>query len=123
MGSQLSINGGTVLADGVTYYITPDGTPAAAGLNINGNAGDPPDIVRFSAPTGAGPYQNIAFFSSRYTTAKDCTINGGANLLVEGTVYCPTGQLQFGETRVLLSEGKAASQRSSVIPSKSLLSG
>ena len=97
MGSQLSINGGTVLADGVTYYITPDGNPASAGLNINGNAGDAPDIVRFTAPTGeGGPYHNIAFFSSRYTTAKDCTVTGGSNLIVEGVIYCATGTLEFG---------------------------
>ena len=104
MGSQLFINGGTVIADDVTYYITPDGSPASAGLNINGNAGAPPDLVRFTAPTG-GTYQNMVFFSSRYTTAKDCTINGGANLLVEGTVYCPTGQLEFGGNSGVIAGG------------------
>jgi len=96
LGSQLSINGGTVLADGVTYYITPDGSPASAGLNIGGNAGDSPDTVSFSAPTGSGTYQNIAFFSSRYTTEKDCIVTGGSNLFVEGVIYCPTGTLEFG---------------------------
>ena len=95
MGSQLSITGGTVLADGVTYYITPDGSPASAGLDISGAAGNTPDIVSFSAPTG-GLYQNIAFFSSRYTTEKDCIVTGGANLIVEGTIYCATGNLTFG---------------------------
>lgn len=95
MGSQLSINGGTVLADGVTYYITPDGSPATAGLDISGNAGEPPDIVDFSAPTG-GTFQNIAFFSSRYTTEKDCIVTGGSTLFIEGVIYCPTGNLEFG---------------------------
>ena len=59
--------------------------------------------IRFSAPTD-GSFLNVALFNSRYDT-KACVITGGSDLVINGTVYCPTGLLEFAGNSVLSQFG------------------
>ena len=92
MTDEFRISGGTVTGDGSTYYVTP--VLVNKGFNITGNAGEAPDVVSFTAPTG-GPFHNMLFFSTRLSD-KGCTIIGGSNYTAVGTTYCPNGELTYG---------------------------
>ncbi|MEM9139038.1 MAG: hypothetical protein AAGB15_04350, partial [Pseudomonadota bacterium] len=46
-------------------------------------------------PPAAGTYAGMTFFSSRATTGRTHTINGGWGSTFDGAIYAPTSRLQF----------------------------
>jgi hypothetical protein len=79
---------GTLRATGpVTFYMT--GT--FSGVNINGNM----DVQLNAPPTGG--LRGMLFFLDRNRTlsASSVTINGGSNMLLNGSLYFPTSDISY----------------------------
>lgn len=92
-GGQLSLIGsGTVIADGVLFYITndpaqPTGNGAYAAVSITGSGAS-----RFR-PMSSGVYRNLTFFQDRANTKQASITGSGA--MFGGTYYFPTADLKF----------------------------
>ena len=90
-GGGLNISSsGFVYGSGVMFYNAQSSSYAFQPINISGTTN-----VSLSAPT-SGTYQGILFFEDRSVTSTvQNIIAGGANLAISGTIYMPTGSLQF----------------------------
>jgi hypothetical protein len=92
-GGELTMTGGgTVVADGVFFYITndpanPSGAGAYASVNVIGSSGS-----RYRAMT-SGPYANLTFFQDRNNT-QTASMSGGGDLL-GGTMYFPSNTVDL----------------------------
>jgi hypothetical protein len=92
-GGQFNVAGGaTVNGDGVTIFLTTDGSSYAQ-VTINGGA-----VVNLKAPT-AGDYKGIVFFQSRGAPIADTgaqnKFNGGSTMEINGAIYIPNQKLEF----------------------------
>jgi hypothetical protein len=102
-GAGLKIEGGTVTAEGVSFYVTDTAGWPCTGLNgsnahpstvsINSQA-----VVTLKAPND-GDYAGIAIFVNRDLTGNDApkpnNINGGAGFTLSGVLYFPNSPLNF----------------------------
>lgn len=86
-GGGISFAAGSVTGSGVMFYLT--GTNASDGAVSISNG----ETVSLSALT-SGPYMGILFFE-RITTTSSVTFNGGATMLLTGTLYFPSTSILF----------------------------
>ncbi|MBE5073173.1 hypothetical protein IM511_02490 [Erythrobacteraceae bacterium E2-1 Yellow Sea] len=89
----------TVVGDGVTIILTGDTASNVADIQINGSA-----ELDLSAPTAAeaaaSPFNNsdwsgVLFYQSKLGDGIQNTINGGADINLDGIIYMPTGELTY----------------------------
>ena len=86
-GGGITLQNGTANGTGVTFYMTG---PSPTGIKINGNMN-----VNFSAPT-SGYYWGVLFFQDRTLTSPPAsTLNGGAGMIMAGTVYLPGSAVTY----------------------------
>ena len=86
-GGGLDLENGTINGTGITFYMTG---PSASGVKINGNMN-----VNLTAPT-SGTYWGLLFFQDRtLSPAPSSTLNGGANMNLNGTVYLPGSAVTY----------------------------
>ena len=86
-GANVTVaSGANISGSGVTWFFD-----SASTLDFNGNG-----TVQISAPT-SGAYRGIAIFQSRSATINNVAmkITGGANFLLDGTIYTPRANLQL----------------------------
>ena len=94
IADDFKVNGATLTAQNVTIYVTNveeklTGNPLTV-LDIGANSN-----VTMSAPL-SGTYQNMLLFLSRWSTNLACNVRGDATSLIDGAIYCPTGDLDYG---------------------------
>ncbi len=88
-GAALNFNGGTVMGEDVTFYITENST-ATDNITINAQAS-----VSLSAPEN-GAYPNVLFYQDRNAPEGiSHRINGGATLDLVGILYFPGQHVTF----------------------------
>jgi len=77
--------------EGVTFILTGSTAADVGTVNMNGNT-----TAELSAPT-SGDYQGILFFQDPIAEYRDTTalFNGGSNLLLDGVLYFPSGDISF----------------------------
>jgi Flp pilus assembly protein TadG len=99
-GGGISFAAGSVSGSGVMFYLT--GSAAAdGGVSISNG-----ENVTFSAQT-SGAYMGILFFE-RITTTSTVTFNGGATMLLTGTLYFPS-------TSILFSNGASTTANTAIV--------
>ena len=86
-GGGISFAAGSVSGSGVMFYLT--GVSASDGAVSISNG----ETATFSAQT-SGPYMGILFFE-RITSTGTVTFNGGATMLLTGTLYFPSKSILF----------------------------
>jgi hypothetical protein len=86
-GGGISFAAGSVSGSGVMFYLT--GVSASDGAVSISNG----ETATFSAEP-SGPYMGILFFE-RITSTATITFNGGATMLLTGTLYFPTKSILF----------------------------
>jgi hypothetical protein len=86
-GGIIDWRNGNLSGTGVTFYITG----GLSTININGNV-----VTNLSAPT-SGPLHGMLFFEDRSTTQEsmNITINGGSNLVLDGSIYFPNQDISY----------------------------
>ena len=94
IADEFTVNGATLTAQNVTIYATnvqesANGSPRKV-IDIGANSN-----VTMSAPL-TGTYQNMLLFLSRWSTNLACDVRGDATSLIDGAIYCPTGDLDYG---------------------------
>lgn len=86
-GGGVDLENGTLNGTGITFYMTG---PSPSGVKINGNM-----TVNLTAPT-SGTYWGLLFFQDRtLSSPPSSTLNGGANMNLNGTVYLPGSQVTY----------------------------
>jgi hypothetical protein len=94
-GGTLAINSTAfVQGTGVTFFLTN-----GAVAQINGGAD-----VNLSAPT-TGTYAGVLIFVDPDNGYDEHQINGGANMIIQGTIYAPEGHVDFAGNADLASAG------------------
>ena len=84
-GGTLQLNGGSVVGDGVMFYLT-----GGANVQINGNV-----TLNMKAAT-SGTYGGLLFFADRTDPWKDTNkINGTSTSIAQGAFYFPSQKLEF----------------------------
>lgn len=96
-GGSLTINSGAVVrlapgARGVTFVLTGTSASNVATLSINGGADI--DISATTADQNAN-YAGILIYQDPLGSDLSHTINGGADINLEGAIYMPTGNLTY----------------------------
>ena len=99
-GGGISFAAGAITGSGVMFYLT--GSAAADGAVSISNG----ESVTLSAQT-SGPYMGILFFE-RITTTSTVTFNGGASMLLTGTLYFPA-------TSILFSNGASTTANTAIV--------
>jgi len=100
-GGSLSINSGAVVrlapgARGVTFVLTNNGSGPIATVSINGGASvDVSATTRAMDAANGTDYAGVLFFQDRSGSNQRSTINGGANINLEGAIYMPRGDLTY----------------------------
>lgn len=98
-GSFKVNSGAQITGDGVTIILTGSTSSKVATLQINGSAS-----LDLSAPTAAeaaaAPFNNsnwsgVLFYQDQKGDGTQHTINGGANINLDGIIYMPTGELTY----------------------------
>lgn len=100
-GSFKINSGATVTGDGVTIILTGDDGSSVADIQINGSAS-----LDLSAPTLAETqsiadfnnntdWSGVLFYQDKIGDSIQNTINGGANIDLDGIIYMPTGELTY----------------------------
>ena len=94
IADNFKVNGATLTAQNVAIYATNveeklTGEPKKV-IDIGANSN-----VTMSAPL-TGTYQNMLLFLSRWSTNLACDVRGDATSLIDGAIYCPTGDLDYG---------------------------
>jgi Flp pilus assembly protein TadG len=86
-GGDITINAqARITGTGVTIVMTgPNGN--AGTMNINGGAS-----INLTAPS-TGDYKGIAFYRDRRAAVRSVTLNGGANMSIQGAFYFPTADI------------------------------
>ena len=90
---KLAVNGATLTGTNLTIYTTNvlEGIGNNLAIDIGANS-----TVNLSAPLDPdSPMQNMLLFNSRYGSM-GCNVRGNADSSFVGTVYCPTGFLDYG---------------------------
>jgi hypothetical protein len=88
-GMMVSSNNATLTGSGVTFYNTSSGYTFGS-IAITGGA-----TVDLSAPR-SGTYKGVLFFQDRsITSSATNSIGGGANQTYTGSLYMPTGSLNY----------------------------
>ena len=82
----MSIQNGTLNGSGVTIFLTGTNN----GITINGNT-----TVNLSGPT-SGTYEGLVIYEDRTVNPGPAeTFNGGANMLINGTIYTPHSYIKY----------------------------
>lgn len=100
-GGSFKVNSGAVVTgEGVTIVLTGDSASDVATLQINGSAS-----LDLSAPTLAQSqtstfgnnedWAGVLFYQDPLGQGLQHTINGGANINLDGIIYMPTGELTY----------------------------
>lgn len=81
-----------VTGDGVTIILTGTTSSNVATMSINGGA-----ELDLSAPTPAqdATWHGILFYQDQIGSDQETTINGGSDLIFNGIVYFPNGDVRF----------------------------
>ena len=100
-GGTLAINSNARIrlapgARGVTFVLTGNTANQIATVSINGSADiDISATTQALADANGNDYAGILFFQDRTGVNTNHTINGGANINLEGAIYMPTGDLTY----------------------------
>jgi Flp pilus assembly protein TadG len=85
-GGDMDLRNGTLRATGpVTFYMTG----SFSSVQINGNVD-----IELAAPT-TGPYRGLLFFQDRNITLSSIRFNGGSSMVLSGSLYFPTSDMDF----------------------------
>ena len=90
---RLWINSGDLTGTNVTVYATNvlEGQGNNLAFDLGGNA-----TLNLCAPTAStSAYQNMLLFNSR-EGSMGCNVRGDSDSTLKGTIYCPTGFLDYG---------------------------
>jgi len=89
-GGMTVSNGASVTGSGVTFYNTAGSGQTFAPIDVTGGG-----TVNLSAPT-SGTYEGILAFQDRNISSTAAnTFDGGANMIINGTLYMPEGSVVF----------------------------
>lgn len=99
-GGTLKITGGgSITANGVTFFLTNDGTDFA-NVDISGGKN-----MTFTAPDETGEFPGIAFYQDQDApTTGTNGITGTSNVYVDGVMYFPNQELNFGGNTAATSD-------------------
>ncbi|MCG3160565.1 MAG: hypothetical protein JMDDDDMK_01634 [Acidobacteria bacterium] len=87
-GSAFTISGfPTITGSGVTFYLTNNGSGAAASVSLSGTG-----TYRFSAPT-SGPLAGILYFQDPSTSSNSYALSGSSGSYFDGAIYLPQSSL------------------------------
>jgi Flp pilus assembly protein TadG len=108
---ELSITGGTIQGEGVTFFFTKNATAKLAGN----------PLITLSAPT-TGPYAGLLFFGARCdlepTTCEEVfTVTGDNGSSIQGAIYLPGSAINF------LGNSEASSSCLQIIADKITFTG
>ena len=88
--ANLTISGGTVTGDGVTFIFTGSNSSNIGNFHLTGNG-----TIDFTAPD-LGDYAGMVFFQDSAATGNAVnTIDGTSNIKIRGAIYSPGREIEF----------------------------